>query len=156
MPASSARAVIVGRSMPQHSQIANINASPEFRILRDDLIFRSSHNANMTEDADKNGGPNHLGAWMRYRKIKGADLAKELGITPGMVSDLVNSNRALSAKWLRRLAGPLRTTPGMLLDHDPSTLDSDIIEIWIEASQAQRKTLSDLARVLVRGNGTDG
>jgi len=142
--------------MPQHSQIANMNASPEFRILRDDFIFRPSHNANMSDEADKNGGPNHLGAWMRYRKIKGADLAKELGITPGMVSDLVNSNRALSAKWLRRLAPPLRTTPGMLLDHDPTMLDSDIIEIWIEASSDQRKTLSDLARVIVRGNGTEG
>jgi len=104
------------------------------------------------DSEEKNGGPNHLGAWMRYRKIKGAALAKSLDITPGMVSDLVNSNRALSAKWLRRLAPELKTTPGMLLDHDPFDLDSDLIEIWVTASLEQRKTLSDVARAVVKSD----
>lgn len=113
------------------------------------------------EDTDKNGGPNHLSAWMRFRKLKGVDLAKALDVTPGMVSDLANSKRALSAKWLRRLAGPLRTTPGMLLDNDPFALDKDLIEIWVEASLDQRKTLAQLANVVVKGGagaktGTDG
>ena len=114
----------------------------------------------MTDDEDKNGGPNHLAAWMRFRKMKGAALAKELGITPGMVSDLANSNRALSAKWLRRLAPALKTTPGMLLDHDPFTIDADLIEIWVTASLEQRKTLADVARAVVKPeparDGTNG
>lgn len=110
------------------------------------------------EDTDKNGGPNYLGAWMRYRKVKGVDLAKAIGgkVTAGMISDLANSNRQLSAKWLRRIAPHLRTTPGMLLDHDPHTLDNDLIEIWVNASTSQRKTLADLAKVVVKGTGTDG
>lgn len=104
----------------------------------------------MTDDDDKNGGPNHLKAWMKFRKMSGAKLAIALDITPGMVSDLANSNRALSAKWLRRIAPALATTPGLLLDHDPFELDSDIIEIWLKASEAQKKQISELAQVVVK------
>ena len=107
----------------------------------------------MTEDDDKNGGPNHLKAWMRFRKIKGAKLAEMLDVTPGMISDLANSNRALSAKWLRRIAPALGTTPGMLLDHDPLELDGDIIDIWINASSQERKQLTDVAKALVLKDG---
>ncbi len=109
----------------------------------------------MTEDDDKNGGPNHLKAWMRFRKVKGAKLAEALDITPGMVSDLANSNRALSAKWLRRIAPALNTTPGLLLDHDPFELDNDIIEIWLKANDAQRRQISEVAKALVK-TGTEG
>lgn len=136
------------------SQIANVLASGEFRKRRNDRFFHLSHTADMVESDDKNGGPNHLAAWMRFRGIKGAQLATMMKITPGMVSDLVNSNRALNAKWLRRFAAHLDTTPGMLLDHDPFDLDSDIIEIWIEANQAQRRTLADMAKVIVRPDQT--
>lgn len=111
----------------------------------------------MTDEDDKNGGPNHLRAWMLYRGIKGNELATALGgnVTPGMVSDLANSKRALSAKWLRRLAPILHTTPGMLLDHDPNELPRDIMEIWGNANTDQRRQLVDLARVIVR-DGTNG
>lgn len=109
----------------------------------------------MTDDEDKNGGPNHLKAWMKFRKMSGAKLALALDITPGMVSDLANSNRALSAKWLRRIAPALMTTPGLLLDHDPFELDSDLIDTWINASGPQRKQISELAKVVVK-TGTGG
>lgn len=144
--------------MRQQSQNANVLASAEFRKIRNDCDFGLSHNAYMLESSDKNGGPNHLSAWLRYRKIKGAHLSEKMGITPGMVSDLVNSNRALNAKWLRRIAPHLKTTPGMLLDHDPFDLDSDILEIWIEASQAQRRKLAEMAKIIVQPDreGTNG
>lgn len=111
----------------------------------------------MVDSDDKNGGPNHLRAWMRYRGVKGADLAKELGgtVTPGMVSDLANSNRALNAKWLRRIAPILKTTPGLLLDHDPYDLPADLIEIWLKSDSEQKRQLVDIAKALVP-TGTDG
>lgn len=109
----------------------------------------------MDDEDDKNGGPNHLRAWMRFRKVKGAALAEALDITPGMISDLANSKRALSAKWLRRLAPALKTTPGLLLDHDPHDLDRDVIELWVNADAKQRRQLKDVAQALVR-NGTEG
>ena len=109
------------------------------------------------EDEDKNGGPNHLRAWMIYRDMKGNALAEALGgnVTPGMVSDLANGKRALSAKWLRRLAPLLGTTPGMLLDHDPRELSADLLDIWGSADPSQRRQLIDVAKAIVR-TGTDG
>jgi transcriptional regulator with XRE-family HTH domain len=146
--------------MPHYSQIANVCASPLNRNRWDASLFAMSHTANMDDDNDKNGGVNHLKAWMKFRKIKGAALAAELGITPGMVSDLANSNRALTAKWLRRIAPALKTTPGLLLDHDPNELDNDIIEIWVNATSDERRQLKDVAQALVRHdvprNGTNG
>jgi plasmid maintenance system antidote protein VapI len=158
MPALSANSVYAGGvSIPKHSQIANVFATPEFRNTGNDRSGTFSHHANMDDVDDKNGGPNHLRAWMAYRKIKGSALAEALGgnVTPGMVSDLANSKRALSAKWLRRLAPILNTTPGMLLDHDPHELPSDIMEIWGNADAQQRRQIVDVARALVR-DGTNG
>lgn len=109
----------------------------------------------MEDEEDKNGGPNHLKEWMKFRKMKGAALAKALDITPGMVSELANSKRALSAKWLRRIAPELKTTPGLLLDHNPFDLDNDIIDIWVNATSAERKQLTDVAKAIVK-TGTDG
>ncbi|WP_335308086.1 helix-turn-helix domain-containing protein [Sphingomonas phyllosphaerae] len=112
----------------------------------------------MDDDVDKNGGPNHLRAWMRFRGVNGAQLATALGgnVTPGMVSDLVNSKRQLSAKWLRRLAPILHTTPGHLLDHDPTDLPTDIAEVWFAADPDQKKKIIELAKVIVPSTGTHG
>lgn len=143
-------AVLMGCSMPKHSQIANIYARGQFRKAWDAIESHESQTANMDDDDDKNGGPNHLRAWMRFRKMKGAALADDLDITPGMVSDLANSKRALSAKWLRRIAPALKTTPGLLLDHDPYNLDNDIIDIWVNATSEERRRLKDVAQALVK------
>lgn len=156
MPACAERSDVL-ISMGQYSQIANIIASPEFRKTGNYTPGPLSHTANMLDDDDKNGGPNHLRAWMEHRKVKGIDLAKRLGgnVTPGMVSDLMNSKRALSAKWLRRIAPLLDTTPGMLLDHDPTEMDADIIDMWASASSRQRIQFSEIAKTILR-TGTGG
>jgi len=148
----------VGRSglcIPTYSQIANIIATHKNRKTGNDILADISQNAYMPSESDKNGGPNHLGEWMRFRNLKGAELAKELEISPGMVSDLVNSNRALSAKWLRRLAPVLKTTPGHLLDHNPFDLPTDIIDIWSHANLDQKKQLLKMAEVIVPKDGTN-
>ena len=141
-------------SIRKHSHIANIYASPFIRNSRNALIVGKSQNADMDDEEDINGGPNHLGAWMRYRKVNGAQLAKALDITPGMVSDLKNSNRALSAKWLRRIAPVLETTPGMILDHDPTVLDTDVIDMWAHASIGKRRQIAEITRTILK-SGTD-
>ena len=160
MPAASASPAVVGVSaMTEHSHIAIMFASPENRKTRNVRTGLKSYNANM-EDDDKNGGPNNLRAWMRHRGVTGAALAEALGgsVTPGMISDLVNSKRQLSAKWLRRIAPALQTTPGHLLDHDPSDIPTDILEVWLSATADQQRQLSALARVVVetpKKTGTD-
>lgn len=156
MPASRARSEVLSFPMSRYSQFANVIATLNIRNTGNYSLGHLSHNANMNDEEDKNGGPNHLRAWMKYRKMKGVDLANALGgnVTPGMVSDLANSKRALSAKWLRRLAPALDTTPGMLLDHDPNDLDSDMVEVWATASTRQKKQINEIAKTILK-TGTD-
>lgn len=142
------------------SQIVIIASSPKHHNLCVATHCDVSHIVSMS-DGDKNGGPNNLRAWREYRKMSQAALAEAVGTNPNMIGYLESGERALSAKWLRRLAPELDTTPGMILDHDPFTLDNDLIDIWATASNRQRKQLLDIAKALVGGvddpkTGTDG
>lgn len=107
------------------------------------------------ESDDKNGGPNHLAEWREYRKLTQAALANLVGTNANMVGYLESGERGLSAKWLRRLATALDTTPGMLLDYNPLEISSDVIDIWSRADLRQKRQLTDIARALVK-DGTNG
>jgi transcriptional regulator with XRE-family HTH domain len=100
-------------------------------------------------DNSKNGGPNFLRNWRDYRKLTQEDLAAEVGTTAGMISMLENGERQLSAKWLRRLAPALGTTPGWLLDHDPYELPHDLFDLWQSARPEQREQITALAETVV-------
>lgn len=106
-------------------------------------------------DADKNGGPNYLRAWRTFRKLTQDQLANKVGTNANMIQYLESGERGLSAKWLRRLAPALDTTPGMILDHDPHELDSDIVDIWVRGDERQRRQMAEIAKALVR-TGTEG
>ena len=116
------------------------------------FVPRPSDNRHMTDD-DKNGGPNHLKAWRDHRGLSQADLADAVNTTQGMIAHLESGRSALSAKWLRKLADALRTTPGHLLEHNPHELPTDIVEIWLDATPEQRNQLVDMAKVIVRKSG---
>lgn len=109
----------------------------------------------MSEDADKNGGPNYLKAWREFRGMTQGDLAEAVGTNANMIGYLESGERGLSAKWLRRLAPALKTQPGFILEHDPNTLPTDIVEIWINATANERRQLIDVAKAIVR-TGTGG
>ena len=126
----------------------------KYHNLCGDDIFPTWHYGGM-ESEDKNGGPNHLAEWREYRKLTQAALANLVGTNANMIGYLESGERGLSAKWLRRLAPALDTTPGMLLDHNPLELDSDVIDIWSHADLRQKRQLSDIARALVK-DGTNG
>ena len=83
-----------------------------------------------------------------------AALAERVETNANMIQYLETGERALSAKWLRRLAPALDTTPGMLLDHSPEEMDADIIDIWATASARERRQIAEIARTL-RKTGTD-
>ena len=112
-------------------------------------LARTAHTLRMAND-EKNGGPNHLRAWREHRKLSQGELADLVNTTQSQIAHLENGERALSAKWLRKLADALHTTPGHLLDHDPRALPSDIVEIWLDATAEQRRQLIDMANVIVR------
>lgn len=116
-----------------------------------------AHNANMSDD--KNGGPNFLRDWRDYRKLTQADLAAAVDTSVSVISMLESGERQLGAKWLRKLAPVLGTTPGFLLDHNPYELPSDMMEIWNRAAPEQKEQIIALAETVVKfrpKDGTDG
>lgn len=126
MPAAAASSV--GVSIPPTLQIAKVIASLNYCSLREAFLRDSLQNERM-EDS-KNGGPVYLRAWREYRRMTQDQLADAVGTTAAVISLLESGDRALSAKWLRRLAPALKTTPGHLLEHDPNDLPADVIDIW--------------------------
>ena len=106
------------------------------------------------ESQDKNGGPNFLREWRQFRGMTQQQLAEAVGTNANMIQYLENGERGLSAKWLRKLAPALDTTAGMILDHDPNDLDSDVVEIWATASNRVRRQIIDVTKALVK-TGTD-
>lgn len=107
------------------------------------------------DDQDKNGGPNYLREWRIFRGLTQQQLADAVDTNANMIQYLESGERGLSAKWLRRLAPVLNTTCGMILEHNPNDLDSDIIEIWATASNREKRQIADIAKAVLR-NGTDG
>jgi hypothetical protein len=55
-------------------------------------------------------------------------------------------------KWLIKLSGPLKTTPGMILDHDPNDLDTSILEIWARVPEENRAQASSILQTFTRKN----
>ena len=153
MPVASHNAFGVGASIPSLSQIVTGDASPHFHNLCGALFFTGCDIARM--ESNKNGGPNHLKAWREFRELTQEQLAEAVGTNANMIHYLETGERGLSAKWLRRLAPALKTTPGLLLDHDPNDLDSDMIEAWASSDIQQKRRLSAVAKALIR-TGTTG
>ena len=136
------------------SQIVTDKASANYHSL---CVADSDHWAQKgdMEPQEKNGGPNYLREGRTYRQLSQAALADRIGTNANMIQYLETGERGLSAKWLRKLAPALETTPGMLLDHDPHELDADILEIWGNASAREKRQINEVARALLK-TGTDG
>ena len=103
-------------------------------------------------DQIKNGGPNFLKEWRDFRGLTQEDLAEIVDTSASVISYLENGERGLSARWLRKLAPPLDTTPAVILDHDPRDLDADLFAIWANADQAQRRQIIAVAKAIIRNN----
>ena len=114
--------------MPPSLPCANGFGKAQVCGARNDFPTTLLQTANMK--MEKNAGPNFLGAWRRFREMSQEELAERIGTTKAVISLLESGDRPLSAKWLRKIAPVLDATPGHLLDHDPSTLPADVLDIW--------------------------
>ncbi|HEY2050459.1 MAG TPA: helix-turn-helix domain-containing protein [Caulobacteraceae bacterium] len=95
----------------------------------------------MTDDPNLGRRPNYLRAWREFRGLTQAQLAAVIGTEGSVISLLESGDQGLSNKWLRRLAAALDTVPSLLLDFDPGSLDSAILELWKELSEPARGRL---------------
>lgn len=84
---------------------------------------------------------NYLRAWREHRGLTQAQLAAIVGTEGSVISLLESGDRSLSDKWLRRLAPPLETTPGLLLDFAPENVDEAMLELWIRVPEAQKSAV---------------
>jgi transcriptional regulator with XRE-family HTH domain len=156
MPALSASSVGVSTlSMPAMLQNANLSASANICIPRDDGDQALLHNATMVDDVDIRSG-NLLRAWREHRRMTQAELAQAVGTTAAVISLLESGDRKLSPKWLHRLAPPLNTSPGYLLDIHPDDVSQDIIDTWAAIPIEQRTVVRDVLKAFTHRNGTDG
>jgi transcriptional regulator with XRE-family HTH domain len=154
MPAASTSCLGEGLSMPALSQIVTCGATPKFHNLCGERNITECDTALM--DSDKNGGPNYLARWREFRgRMTQQQLADKVGTNANMIGYLESGDRGLNAKWLRRLADALDTTPGMILEHDPFDLDADVVDIWVHGDARTRKQIAEIARTLVK-TGTNG
>ena len=96
--------------------------------------------------------PNNLRAWREFRELTQDELAALIGTNGSVISLLESGARGLSLKWLLRLAPALKTTPGLLLDHDPTDLDTGILEIWGQVPSDQRPLAKQILTNFTRKN----
>jgi transcriptional regulator with XRE-family HTH domain len=84
----------------------------------------------MDDDAPPPRPLHHLREWREFRGFTQDSLAAEIGTNGSVIHLLENGSRRLSDKWLRKLAKPLRTMPGAILDYDPNKVPTAILEAW--------------------------
>lgn len=109
------------------------------------------------KDAPLIGGA-RLKRWREFRGLTQEQLAErcEPPTAGSVISNLENSDRGLSEKWLRKLAKVLGTKPGFLLDHDPEELSTDILEIWADVPEERKPLARDVLGRMADRTGTKG
>ena len=75
-----------------------------------------------------------------------AQLAEAIDTNGAVISLLEAGQRRLSDKWLRRIAPVLGTTPGHLLDHHPSEVPNDFLDVWNDIPSDKREQALDVLR----------
>ncbi len=132
---------------------ANSMSSPYFLTRRkvcsprNDLIVHTRQNMGMEY--------NHLRAWRQFRHLTLDEVAAAIGSTKATVQQLEVGRITLSHKWLIKIAPVLGTTPGMLLDHDPNDLPTDVLETWAAIPSEDQPKAIQMLKVFAR-TGTDG
>lgn len=117
-----------------------------------DFVHESDYSQVMDDDdAPK---PHYLRQWRKKRGMTQEALADALGTTKSQISELERFNLQLSPKWLHRIAPILEVSAGHILDHDPATLDNDIIDIWTRIPERDRANAAKALRGFIR-TGTD-
>ena len=153
MPAASLSAVGVVDDMTPLSHIVKAKARTNFHSFAKAESYTLSHNVRVTKERI----PNQLRAWREFRRMTQEELAAKADTTASQISMLESGERGLTHKWARRLAPLLRTNPGHLFDTDPTSLDNDVHDIWINIDKRDRAQALRVLKSFTRTDtGTNG
>jgi transcriptional regulator with XRE-family HTH domain len=81
---------------------------------------------------------NHLKAWRKFRRMTLEQVGDAIGTTKAVIQQLESGRMALSHKWLLKLAPVFGTTPGFLLDHDPTDIDAAFLDAAMSVPKERR------------------
>lgn len=95
---------------------------------------------------------NYFREWRKYRGMTLEEAAPLAGMTTGNLSAMERGTQGFTQDGLEGLANAYRTSPGWLLDVDP-TKDESLIPIWDEAKPADRIKIVSIARTVVGKTG---
>lgn len=114
---------------------ANSFATPGVGGCDNDAHWPVCKNNNMAKQKkpDAPRVKNYLRKWREFRKMTQEQLAAAVDTDKSVISLLEGEGsnvRGLDAQWAHRLAVPLRTRPGYLLDYDPKDLPTEFIDLW--------------------------
>lgn len=84
---------------------------------------------------------NYLRAWREHRGLTQEKLGEMAQTTGAVIGLLETGERGLSDKWLRLLAPLLGTRPGYLLEVDPHDVGTEILEVWADIPEEDRRRL---------------
>lgn len=93
---------------------------------------------------------NHLRAWRKFRGLTQEQLAEKIGTSKAVIGHLETGRNGLSDKWLTKLAPALQTTSGYLLEHDPESLPTDVLDVWRDVPEDRRAEGLEMLRILAR------
>lgn len=98
--------------------------------------------------------PRHyLREWRLFREMTLEALGEAVGTTKGVISELELSKKGLSHKWLARLAPPLRTMPGAILDYDPAEVDMEALDAFLRLGGSDKSQVLKIIGVLQKKTG---
>jgi transcriptional regulator with XRE-family HTH domain len=88
-------------------------------------------------------------AWRKHRHLTLEQLAARLDMTASHLSMLENGKRGYTQETLERVAEALSTDPASLLMRDPTDPEA-IWSVWEKAKPAQRVTIVEIAKTIVK------
>lgn len=95
----------------------------------------------------------YIRQWRTFRHLTLEQLAERLDMTASHLSMLERGQRGYTQETLEAIAHALQTSAASLIMRDP-TDENDMWSIWDQAKPGERKTITEVARaVLKTGTG---
>lgn len=99
--------------------------------------------------------PAFIREWRKFRGFSQVQLADQIGITQGALSDLENGRFAYVQTLLETIAETLQCRPADLLARPPGTADG-LRSIWDEIPNENREQVMEILKTFSKKAASDG